>query len=99
MKNEIQFRCVLPNGIHARPASHLEKVCGQFQSQINLTNLRNGNTADAKSILALVGTDTLMNDDFILSFDGEDSQQAIAILSDYINNEFPPLRRSPRYSG
>jgi len=89
MKNEIQFRCVLPNGIHARPASHLEKVCGQFQSQINLTNLRNGNTADAKSVLALVGTDTLMNDDFILSFDGEDSQQAITILSDYINNEFP----------
>ncbi|MCW8329204.1 phosphoenolpyruvate--protein phosphotransferase [Photobacterium sp. SDRW27] len=89
MKNQIQFRCVLPNGIHARPASHLEKVCGQFQCQISLTNLRNGNTADAKSVLALVGTDTLLDDDFTLSFDGEDSQQAMAMLTDYINNEFP----------
>ncbi|MGF1862501.1 phosphoenolpyruvate--protein phosphotransferase [Photobacterium profundum] len=89
MKKQIQFRCVLPNGIHARPASHLEKVCGQFQCQVSLTNLRNGNTADAKSVLALVSTDTLLNDDFTLSFDGEDSLQAITKLTNYINDEFP----------
>ncbi|WP_028863241.1 phosphoenolpyruvate--protein phosphotransferase [Psychromonas aquimarina] len=88
MKNELKFNCSLVNGIHARPASHLEKVCKQFDCEITLTNLRSGNTGNAKSVLSLVGTDTLLNDACILTFDGQDSRQALHKLTQYINNEF-----------
>ncbi|WP_019614761.1 phosphoenolpyruvate--protein phosphotransferase [Psychromonas ossibalaenae] len=88
MKNEFKFNCSLVNGIHARPASHLEKVCKQFDCDITLTNLRSGNTGNAKSVLALVSTDTLLNDPCILTFNGQDSEQALNKLTQYIHNEF-----------
>lgn len=89
MIKEVSFTCVLPNGIHARPANHLEQVCRQFKSDITLTNLRNNNQGSAKSVLSLVGTDTLLNDACVLSIDGEDAQAAHLALQDYIINEFP----------
>ncbi|MGF1699510.1 phosphoenolpyruvate--protein phosphotransferase [Photobacterium makurazakiensis] len=89
MKQAVQFHCTLPNGIHARPASHLENQCNAFKCQITLLNHRNGNTGDAKSVLALVATDTLLNDECTLSFEGEDSQQAYDALNLYIHQTFP----------
>lgn len=89
MKKNIEFNCVLPNGIHARPANHLEKVCASFQSNIKLINLRNRLEGSAKSVLALVGTDTLMNDVCCLEIEGEDAQAAFERLSVYIQDEFP----------
>ena len=38
---EFEFECKLPNGLHARPASHLAEVANQFSSNSSLTNLRN----------------------------------------------------------
>ncbi|MGF1688855.1 phosphoenolpyruvate--protein phosphotransferase [Photobacterium japonica] len=89
MKHELSFRCALPNGIHARPAGHLEKACQPFQCQITLINHRNGNRGNAKSVLALVGTDTLLHDDCTLLFDGADSTEALATLQHYITDVFP----------
>ncbi|UKA11957.1 phosphoenolpyruvate--protein phosphotransferase [Photobacterium damselae] len=84
-----QFQCPLPNGIHARPATHLEKQCQQFECQITLTNLRTQQSGDAKSVLSLVGTDTLLNDLCEMRFEGVDSEQACAALQHYIEQEFP----------
>lgn len=39
----VEFTCELPNGVHARPASHVETLCNTFTSQIEWHNLR---TAD-----------------------------------------------------
>ena len=89
MKHELSFRCTLPNGIHARPASHLEKACQPFQCQITLINHRNGNRGNAKSVLAIVGTDTLLNDDCTLLFEGADSTEALATLTPYMTEVFP----------
>ncbi|MGR5065736.1 phosphoenolpyruvate--protein phosphotransferase [Photobacterium sp. DNB22_13_2] len=89
MKHQFAFRCELPNGIHARPATHLEKVCGQFSCTITLVNHRNNNQGDAKSVLALVGTDTLLDDACTLIFDGQDSQSACRALESFITTEFP----------
>ena len=30
----VEFICELPNGVHARPASHVETLCNTFSSQI-----------------------------------------------------------------
>jgi phosphotransferase system HPr-like phosphotransfer protein len=36
----VEFTCELPNGVHARPASHVETLCNTFISQIEWHNLR-----------------------------------------------------------
>ncbi|STO57071.1 Multiphosphoryl transfer protein 1 [Grimontia hollisae] len=89
MKKEVAFTCELPNGIHARPANHLEAVCAQFKSEITLRNLRNNNAGSAKSVLSLVGTDTLLNDPCLLIIEGEDAEAAFDVLTTYLNDVFP----------
>lgn len=89
MKKEVTFTCELPNGIHARPANNLEAVCRPFKSEITLINLRNNNQGSGKSVLGLVGTDTLFNDTCLLLIEGEDAQAAFETLSAYLKDEFP----------
>ncbi|KLV05540.1 PTS fructose transporter subunit IIA [Photobacterium aquae] len=89
MKKEVAFICELPNGIHARPANHLETVCCQFDSDITLMNLRNGNSGSAKSVLSLVGTDTLFKDPCSLIIEGGDAELAQSMLETYLREEFP----------
>lgn len=31
----VEFICELPNGVHARPASHVETLCNTFSSQLS----------------------------------------------------------------
>ena len=50
----VEFTCELPNGVHARPASHVETLCNTFVSQIEWHNLRTDRKGDAKSALALI---------------------------------------------
>ncbi|MFM4939573.1 phosphoenolpyruvate--protein phosphotransferase [Aeromonas enteropelogenes] len=88
MQYELNFQCVLPNGIHARPASQLEEKCRQFVSQITLMNHRSAKSGDAKSSLDLIGTDTNYQDECSLYIKGDDAGQAFDSLQLYINNEF-----------
>lgn len=85
----VEFTCELPNGVHARPASHVETLCNTFSSQIEWHNLRTGRKADARSALALIGTDTLAGDACRLVIQGEDEQNAHKQLEHWIREEFP----------
>ncbi|MFP1461758.1 HPr family phosphocarrier protein [Escherichia coli] len=72
----VEFICELPNGVHARPASHVETLCNTFSSQIEWHNLRTDRKGNAKSALALIGTDTLAGDNCQLLIFGADEQEA-----------------------
>lgn len=85
----VNFRCDLPNGVHARPASHVEKLCNQFSASIGWHNLRTDRTGDAKSALALIGTGTLKGDDCRLIISGGDEENAFTRLSKFMTDEFP----------
>lgn len=85
----VEFTCELPNGVHARPASHVETLCNTFSSQIEWHNLRTGRKADARSALALIGTDTLAGDACRLVIQGEDEQNAHQQLEHWFREEFP----------
>lgn len=85
----VEFTCELPNGVHARPASHVETLCNTFISQIEWHNLRTDRKGDAKSALALIGTDTLAGDACRLVIDGEDEQSAYQQLEQWLREEFP----------
>lgn len=77
----VEFICELPNGVHARPASHVETLCNTFSSQIEWHNLRTDRKGNAKSALALIGTDTLVGDNCQLLISGADEQEAYQRLS------------------
>ena len=85
----VEFICELPNGVHARPASHVETLCNTFSSQIEWHNLRTDRKGNAKSALALIGTDTLAGDNCQLLISGADEQEAHQRLSQWLRDEFP----------
>ncbi len=85
----VEFTCELPNGVHARPASHIETQCNTFTSHIEWHNLRTERRGNAKSALALIGTDTLAGDSCQLLISGADEQAAHQHLTQWLRNEFP----------
>lgn len=80
MPQVLKFTCDLPNGVHARPASHIETLCNQFTARIEWFNLRTGRQGDAKSALSLIGTDTLQGDECHISIEGVDAEQAFYVF-------------------
>src|SRR5258708_4286683 len=86
---EFTFLCSLPNGFHARPASHLAAVAGKFVSDIALTNLRNGRVADLKSVLSLIAANISFKDQCRVCVNGADEQAACKAIQQFIENELP----------
>jgi len=73
-------------GLHARSAAKLLACANQFSSQITLKT--SDKTADAKSILALMTLAASQGTLITLSADGDDEQNAIAAISDLIDDYF-----------
>lgn len=84
----IQFTCPLPNGLHARPASALELRVSPFHARVQISNLRNQRQADARSVLAMIGTDILYDDPCELVIEGEDEAAAHQALNLFVTQEF-----------
>ncbi len=85
----VEFICELPNGVHARPASHVETLCNTFCCDIEWHNLRTDRKGNAKSALAIIGTDTLAGDSCQLLISGTDENAAHDRLSVWLKDEFP----------
>lgn len=78
--HKIEYRCSLLHGLHARPATQLEAFCKRFSATIDWCNQRNGRCANAKSVLALLGTDTLYDDRCEITLSGKDASHAASAL-------------------
>ncbi len=83
------FICPLINGVHARPASALERVTHRFASRITIVNERTGESANAKSVLGLVGLDIRLDDHCRITVDGPDEADAAAAIIRFLDQEFP----------
>ena len=89
MPLEYRFECPLPNGLHARPASHLEAAASRFGAVATLRNERNGNEANVRSVLALIAADIRHGDPLLLRVEGgPDEAEAFAALRHFIDEEF-----------
>ncbi len=88
MAREYSFPFPLPNGLHARPASHLEEAARPFRAEIALVNNQNGRRASTRNVLELVATDTNQNDPCRLVIKGADEDAAFAALSAYLDDGF-----------
>lgn len=89
MTQSINFICVLPNGIHARPASQIETLCNKFSSSIEWHNLTVKSQGDAKSALSIIATNTVKDHECKLIITGKDEDKAFEKLSIFIRDEFP----------
>ncbi len=74
-----------PSGIHARPAALFVKTAARFVSTISLENVTKGKApANAKSIMAVMGSGAARGHIVRLTADGPDEDQAITVLHDLI---------------
>lgn len=89
MACECSFRCPLPNGLHARPASLFSAVAKRFTSELTLINERTGAKANAKSVLALVGADVKFGDGCRVGVEGVDQDKARAAIQDFVERVLP----------
>jgi phosphoenolpyruvate-protein phosphotransferase len=85
----ISFRFPLPLGLHARPASLLQETCLPLAAAVRFRNLRNRRRADAKSVLALVASDTGNGDPCRLEISGADPERAALVLRDFLARVLP----------
>jgi fructose-specific PTS system IIA-like component len=96
---EHTFTCPLPGGVHARPASALEEVARRFSARVSITNARTRMTADARSVLGIIGLGIRHGDPCVVAVSGTDEEQAVAALQRFLAEEFArfdePLAPAP----
>ena len=68
-----------PTGLHLRPAGTLCKQAMQFKSSITF-HYGSGNTANAKSVLSVLGACVKCGDEIELFCEGEDEEEALQFL-------------------
>ncbi|MBQ8719135.1 MAG: HPr family phosphocarrier protein [Clostridia bacterium] len=66
-----------PYGLHARPAGLIVKEAQRYTAEVTLTNEKNGKSASAKGLFALMGLEITQGDDITLTANGADEQQAL----------------------
>ena len=74
-----------PQGLHARPAHALVEMAGQFQADIEIA--ANGESADGKSILAILGLAAEQGTQLTIQASGEDAVQAVAALVELVQDD------------
>jgi phosphocarrier protein len=75
-----------PVGLHARPAALFVQAVQQSGLAVRLSR-RDGRTADARSILAVVTLDVRRGEEVLLHAEGDGAEQALDRLVDLLSNE------------
>ena len=73
-----------PTGLHLRPAGNLCKEAMKYKSKITFEY--RGNTANAKSVLSVLGACIKSGDEITLICEGEDERKALETLIAYIES-------------
>ena len=73
-----------PTGLHLRPAGNLCKEAMKFKSKITFEY--RGNTANAKSVLSVLGACIKSGEEITLICEGEDEREALQSLIAYIES-------------
>ena len=73
-----------PPGLHLRPAGNLCKVAMNYKSHITFSY--GENTANAKSVLSVLGACIKCGDELEFKCEGPDEQEAMDALVDAIEN-------------
>ena len=82
---EKQFTVIDETGIHARPASMLVSVANKFVSEITLVH--NEKNVNLKSILGVMSLGIGLGEEFKISAEGTDEQNALNALEEALTSE------------
>jgi phosphoenolpyruvate-protein phosphotransferase len=82
------------HGIHARPAAALADTARRFKSAVEVAG-PSGRTADAKSVVALLGLEIDSGQPIRIVARGADAQQAVEALSSLAKTAFGRVERRP----
>ena len=74
-----------PTGLHLRPAGNLCKEAMKFKSKVTF-RYDEQNTANAKSVLSVLGACIKSGDEIELICEGEDEAEALEYLIQYIED-------------
>ena len=69
-------------GIHARPAGLLVKLAGGYQSDISI--VKDGKSANAKRIMALMGLSATKGTEITVKVEGPDEDEAVKAVEDFL---------------
>lgn len=83
---EIHLVVSNPSGLHARPAAQFVQTAAKFQSTVQIA--ANGKTADAKSILMVMGLGIKQGTEISLQAAGNDEAECLAALQELFTNNF-----------
>ena len=82
---EKQFKVIDEAGIHARPASMLVSVANKFESDVKL--IHKEKSVNLKSILGVMSLGIGLDEEFKISTEGTDEQDALNELEKTLINE------------
>ena len=74
----------IETGLEARPVAQLVQVASQFDSKIYLEV--EDKKVNAKSIMGLMSLGLAAGEKVVISAEGEDEEQAIESIENYLNN-------------
>jgi phosphotransferase system HPr (HPr) family protein len=75
---DILLTVIDPAGLHARPAAQFVRTASRFESHVTIS--AGDRSADAKSLIALLGLTIRPQSQVTLAADGPDADAAIAAL-------------------
>ena len=79
-----EIKIMNPTGLHLRPAGNLCKEAMKYKSKVTFNY--DGNVANAKSVLSVLGACIKTGDTITLVCEGEDEEEALSNLVTFIEN-------------
>lgn len=73
-------------GLHARAATKLVQTASQFAAEVHI--VKDGQRVSGKSILGVMMLAAAKGSQIVIETDGEDQDQALAALTNLINERF-----------
>ncbi len=74
------------HGLHARPAAHLVKTAGKYESHIRI--LKDGLEVNGKSIMGVMMLAAEPGSEIVLQIEGNDEQEALVAILELIDKNF-----------
>ncbi|NLM13722.1 MAG: HPr family phosphocarrier protein [Epulopiscium sp.] len=81
---EKTFVIAKEEGLHARPASELTKLCQKFSSDIKL--IKDSHEVNPKSILGILSLGAGKGDQVTVKVNGQDEQEAMKTIEQFFNS-------------
>lgn len=86
---EITVTIINNAGLHTRPAATIVKLASKFKSEFFLK--KDGLHINGKSIIGVMTLAAEKGSQIVLSFDGDDEEEAAKEIVDYFNRGFDEL--------